>query len=238
MAALLARRERLPARRVRHRFGIVVPAHDEETVLPLLLESLNRLAYPKELYEVIVVADNCRDETARIAREGGARVHERTDPEHCGKGHALSWALTRLVREGCHDAFVVLDADSQPAPDLLAHLDAALEDGALAAQAYCVVGNAAESWRTALMAGDLALVHFLRPLARRALRTSAGLQGNGMCLTRALLEAVPWSAVSVAEDQEYHLRLVHAGVHVAFVPEALVPTVMQVTMRDARAQEL
>src|SRR5262249_61331498 len=81
MAALLARRERLPARRVRHRFGVVVPAHDEEAVLPLLLESLNRLAYPKELYEVIVVADNCRDETARIAREGGARVQERMDPE-------------------------------------------------------------------------------------------------------------------------------------------------------------
>jgi hypothetical protein len=121
---------------------------------------------------------------------------------------------------------------------MLAHLDTALQAGAQAAQAYCAVGNAAESWRTALMAGDLALVHLLRPLGRGVLRTSAGLQGNGMCLTRALLEALPWGAVSVAEDQEYHLRLVRAGLRVVFVPEAEVPTVMQATMRTARAQEL
>src|SRR5207249_10260561 len=86
-----------------------------------------------------------------------------------------------------HDAFVILDADSRPAADLLVHLGAALRDGALAAQAYCAVGNAAESWRAALMAGDLALVHLLRPLGRRALGGSAGLQGHGMCLTRELL---------------------------------------------------
>jgi 1,2-diacylglycerol 3-beta-glucosyltransferase len=238
VAALLAPREGGARRRPRHRFGVVIPAHDEEAVLGLLLGALSRVTYPRDLYEVIVVADNCGDATARIARARGASVLERSDPAHRGKGHALRWALAGLVREARHDAYVILDADSQPAPDLLLHLDAALQDGAVAAQAYCVVGNAGESWRTALMAGDLALVHFLRPLARRRLGTSAGLQGNGVCLTRKVLEAVPWEAVSVAEDHEYHLRLVRAGIRVIFVPEAEVPTVMQARMRDARAQEL
>ncbi|PYM53775.1 MAG: glycosyl transferase, partial [Candidatus Rokuibacteriota bacterium] len=214
------------------------PAHDEEAVLPSLLNALDRLDYPRPLYEVIVIADNCGDATARIAREHGARVLERTDLTRRGKGQALGWALDPLVREGRHDAFVILDADSRPAADLLVHLGAALRDGALAAQAYCAVGNAAESWRAALMAGDLALVHLLRPLGRRALGGSAGLQGNGMCLTRELLRAVPWDTVSVAEDQEYHLRLVRAGIRVVFVPRAVVHTVMQTTMRTARAQEL
>jgi 1,2-diacylglycerol 3-beta-glucosyltransferase len=237
-SALFARRSPAGARRPRHRFGVVVPAHDEEAMLPLLLDALARLTYPKELYDIIVVADNCHDRTAGIADARGARVLERTDPERRGKGYALSWAFGGLLKEGRHDAFVILDADSEPTPGLLAHLDAALQDGARAAQAYCAVGNGTESWRAALMAGDLALVHFLRPLGRKALGASAGLQGNGMCLTREVLDAVPWNAVSATEDQEYHLRLVRSGIRVVFVPEAQVPTVMQVTMRAARTQEL
>jgi 1,2-diacylglycerol 3-beta-glucosyltransferase len=237
VAGMCARSKPRGARRPQHRFAIVVPAHDEASVLPTLLSGVAKLSYPRELYEVVVVADNCHDATASIARERGARVLERTDPRR-GKGHALSWALGRLTEEGRHDAVVVLDADSVLVPTLLTDLDAALQDGALAAQAYCRVGNGESSWRTALMAGDLALVHYLRPLARGTLGASAGLQGNGMCLTRQVLEAEPWDAVSVTEDQEYHLRLVHRGIRVVFVPAAEVPTTMQVTMRDARAQEL
>jgi cellulose synthase/poly-beta-1,6-N-acetylglucosamine synthase-like glycosyltransferase len=236
-AALLGRRSPRGGAPPRHRFAIVVPAHDEEAVLPGLLDGLQPLAYPRALHELVVIADNCRDGTAALARERGVRVLERTDPRR-GKGHALSWALARLLAEGRHDAFVILDADSVLTPSLLITLDAALQRGALAAQAYCTVGNGDTSWRTALMAGDLALVHFLRPLGRRALGASAGLQGNGMCLTRQVLEAVPWTAVSITEDQEYHLRLVHAGIEVTFVPDAEVPTTMQVSMRAARAQEL
>jgi cellulose synthase/poly-beta-1,6-N-acetylglucosamine synthase-like glycosyltransferase len=237
LAALCGRRDRPASRPPRHRFGVLVPAHDEAAVLPTLIDGVGGLSYPEALREVIVVADNCHDATAAIAASRGVRVLERTDPRR-GKGHALSWALGRLLGEGRHDAFVVLDADSVLQPDLLTHLDAALQDGALAAQAYCTVGNGSQSWRTALMAGDLALVHYLRPLGRRALGASAGLQGNGMCLTRQVLEAVPWEAVSITEDCEYHLRLVRSGMNVVFVPSAEVPTIMQPTMRAARAQEL
>jgi GT2 family glycosyltransferase len=237
-AAVAGRRRAGPPPRARNRMAVLVPAHDEAEVLPGLLDALAALDYPPALREVIVVADNCRDGTAALARARGVRVLERDDPRRRGKGHALAWAFARLLPERRHDAFVVLDADSQPAPDLLHHLDRALQEGAAAAQAYCAVGNARASWRTALMAADLALVHYLRPLGRQALGGSAGLQGNGSCLTRRALRAVPWDAVSVAEDQEHHLRLVRAGLRVRFVPGALVWTLMQTTMRAARAQEL
>src|SRR5262245_34327063 len=119
-------RSRPPARR----FGILVPAHDEETVLPALLGAVDRLDSPRSLYEVIVVAGTCPAATARIARERGARVLERASLSQRGKGHALRWVLDHLLPEARHDAFVVLDADSRPAPDLLVHLDAALQGGA------------------------------------------------------------------------------------------------------------
>jgi cellulose synthase/poly-beta-1,6-N-acetylglucosamine synthase-like glycosyltransferase len=222
----------------RHRFAVVVPAHNEAATLPTLLRTLADLAYPRDLYEVVVVADHCTDATAAVARAAGARVLERESGGRGGKGQALGWAFGALLPERRHDAFVILDADSRPVPALLARLDGALRRGARAAQGYCSTGNPRESWRTALMAADLALVHYLRPLGRRALGGSAGLQGNGSCLTAAVLRRVPWRTRSVAEDQEYHLRLVMAGVDVCFVPGAEVRTVMEPTLEAAEGQEL
>ncbi len=237
-AAAVARPARRAPRAPRHRFAVVVPAHNEAAMLPELLAALDALDYPRPRYEVIVVADNCDDGTAVVALAHGARVLQRRDPTRRSKGAALGWAFARLLPERRHDAFVILDADSRPAPDLLTELDLALQAGARVVQAYCAVGNADESWRTALMAADMALIHYLRPAGRQALGASAGLQGNGICLTRAVLREVPWETASVAEDQEYHLRLVFHGIRSVFVPRAVVETVMEPTMKTARSQEL
>lgn len=225
-------------REPRHRFAVVIPAHNEAGTLPRLLARLAELEYPRPRYEVIVVADNCEDETAAVALAGGARVLTRTDRSRRSKGHALGWAFAQLLPERRHDAFVVLDADTQPEPDFLVHLDRALRAGASVAQAYSAVGNARESWRTALMAADMALIHYLRPAGRQALGGSADLQGSGICLTRAVLREVPWETSSVAEDREYHLRLLARGIHAVFVPEAVVYTVMEPSLETARGQEL
>ncbi|MEP6776771.1 MAG: glycosyltransferase family 2 protein, partial [Chloroflexota bacterium] len=62
------------------RFAILIPAHEEELVVGSLLESVNKLDYPRDLYTVHVVADHCSDHTAVIARGLGATVHDRSDP--------------------------------------------------------------------------------------------------------------------------------------------------------------
>lgn len=239
LAALAGRGRRAPAAGPpRRHLAIVVPAHNEAATLPGLLRALGALDYPRALHQVVVVADHCTDATADVARAAGARVLERTDGERGGKGLALGWAFEKLLADDRLDAVVILDADSRPVPGLLRALDGALERGAHAAQGFCSTGNPRESWRTALMAVDLALVHYLRPLGRQALGASVGLQGNGSCLTRAALDRVPWRTRSVAEDQEYHLRLVLAGLRARFVPEAVVETVMEPTLAAADAQEL
>jgi cellulose synthase/poly-beta-1,6-N-acetylglucosamine synthase-like glycosyltransferase len=88
------------------------------------------------------------------------------------------------------------------------------------------------------MAADMALIHYLRPAGRQALGGSADLQGSGICLTRAALREVPWETDSVAEDREYHLRLLFDGIHAVFVPESVIYTVMEPSMETARGQEL
>src|SRR5262249_33750666 len=103
------------------RFALLVPAHNEEAVIGKLLESLSELDYPADQYTVHIVADNCTDTTAELARASGyALVHERSDQEKRGKGFALSWLLEQLEKDQLtYDAYIVLDADSVVDPAFL-----------------------------------------------------------------------------------------------------------------------
>lgn len=206
----------------RLRFDIIVPAHDEELGVAATVQSLLALDYPKDLYRVIVVADNCTDATARVAAAAGALVLERHDPARRGKGHALAHAFARVLEQARADAVVVIDADTTASPNLLRAFSARLGAGAHAAQAAYGVQNPEASWRTRLMVIALDLFHGLRSLARERLRLSAGLRGNGMAFSCAVLRRVPPAAFSIVEDVEYGIALGEAGHRVHYVPEATV----------------
>lgn len=195
-AALLAPR-RTPARgqAPTHRFAVLIPAHNEERLLPSLLENLGQLEYPAELRQVHVVADNCTDRTAELARQGGATVHERFDAELRGKGYALEWLLARLQpQSNDYDAIVILDSDSIVSANFLAVMDARLARGEQAVQAYYAVRDPAGSWSASLRSVALAALHFLRPLARSVVGGSTGLKGNGMVFNTEIIKQYRWSA--------------------------------------------
>jgi cellulose synthase/poly-beta-1,6-N-acetylglucosamine synthase-like glycosyltransferase len=237
LAALLARRSAPPATAATRRFAILVPAHDEETVIGRLLRSLDGLDYPRDRFDVCVVADNCSDRTADIARGFGARVYERVDDVERAKGFALRWLLARLRAEGrLYDAFVVLDADSVVQPNMLRALDARLGAGSQVVQIYYSVLNAQASAVAGLRYAALAAVHYVRPLGRAALSWSCGLKGNGMCFSAPVLEQFAWNWFTLAEDVEFHLALVQAGVRVDFAWETCVRADMPVTLAQAATQ--
>jgi cellulose synthase/poly-beta-1,6-N-acetylglucosamine synthase-like glycosyltransferase len=214
-----------------------VPAHNEEAVLGRLLASLSRLDYPRRRYDVYVVADNCTDGTAALARAAGALVYERTHATERGKGFALRWLLGKVRdAELGYDAYIVLDADSVVAPSFLRSMDARLEASSEVIQAYYTVLNAGESPLAALRSAALAAIHYLRPLGRAALGLSCGLKGNGMCFAAPVLERFAWRWFTLAEDVEFHLALVHDGVRVDFAPEACVWAEMPVSLAQAASQ--
>ncbi len=206
----------------RFRFRILIPAHNEERLLPDLLASLEKLDYPKDLFHVHVVADNCTDQTARLVQQSSARVHLRTDRQHLGKGYALNWLMEQLKQAGePHDALVFLDADSVVSPNFLQVMSNHLERGERAIQAYYAVRNPEQSWTGSLRYAALAVLHFLRPQGRMALGTSAGLKGNGMVFSADLTKRYTWSS-SLTEDIELHMALLLDGERVTFAPEAVV----------------
>ncbi len=220
----------------RQRFLILIPAHDEERLLPALLASIARLDYPPDLVAVHVVADNCTDNTAALARAAGATVHERRDPAQAGKGQALNWLLERLPQARQPDTAVVfLDADSVVSSNFLQVMAARLERGQLAIQAYYGVRDPDRSPAAGLRYAALAALHYLRPQGRMVLGASAGLKGNGMVFAAALVPQVLWTA-NVTEDIELHMALLLDGVRVRFAPDAVVWGEMPDTLADSRTQ--
>jgi cellulose synthase/poly-beta-1,6-N-acetylglucosamine synthase-like glycosyltransferase len=237
LGAALNRRRVRPSPPETRRICILIPAHNEQLLLGTVLDRLHTLDYPGECYRVVVIADNCTDATAKVAREHGAEVLERTDAIRRGKGYALDWALCQLLPDPRRfDAFLILDADSVLSPNFLAVMNAALAQGHGAIQGRYDVLNVEESWRTRLMACALALAHYVKPLGRNTFGLSDGLKGNGMCFSRETLERVPWSGESITEDIEYTLRLVQQGIRVEFAPEAVVRAQMPTGGRQAATQ--
>jgi len=216
------------------RFRIVIPAHDEAAGIASTIENLRSLDYPRDLFDILVIADNCTDDTAIRAREAGAAVLERRDDAQRGKGYALKYAFEQLPET--IDAVVVIDADTVVSPNLLRAFAARLDLGARAAQADYAVRNAGAGWRTRLMAIAFGAFHIVRSRARERMGVSAGLRGNGMCFTASVLREVPHDAFSIVEDVEYGIRLGHAGHRVFYADEAHVYGEMVSSAKSARSQ--
>jgi len=235
--ALLARRVAAPtAPAAWTRFAVVVPAHDEEAGIGATVASLRAMRYPPDRFRVLVVADNCSDDTAGRAAAAGAAVLERHDAERRGKGYALAHAFDHVAADGWADAVVVVDADTLVSENLLAAFAARLAAGAQAVQAEYGVRNALASWRTRLMTLAFALFHGVRSLARERLSLSCGLRGNGMAFSCRVLRQVPHRAFSIVEDAEYGIALGLAGHRVWYAWEAHVRGDMASSERASRSQ--
>ena len=131
---------------------------------------------------------------------------------------------------------MVIDADTVVEADLLTRLDAHFEAGSKVVQVYYTVLNVGESPVAALRYAALAAVHYLRPLGRARLGLSCSLKGNGMGFLSEVLEQHGWEWFTLAEDVEFHLALVQAGLRVDFVPETTVLADMPVTFAQAESQ--
>ncbi len=236
-AAALVPSRKVPAAESMRHFRIVIPAHNEALVLEPVLRRLTNVTYPRNHFEIVVVADNCTDNTAEVARRCGVRVIERRDHVNRGKGQALAYAF-RALRGEAFDAYVILDADTFAAPALLTVFNRYLEAGQRTIQAHYDVLNPFENGRTTLMYVAFQIFNYVRPLGRRNLGLSTGLKGNGMCFAKSVIDNYPWTAFSLAEDIEYTTTLLLNGEEIIFAPEARVSAQMPVLRGQATSQRV
>ena len=238
IAGLFYRKISLDGVSPKSRFAVLVPAHNEEVILPRLLKTLETVDYPQEMFSVFVVADNCTDGTAASASGSvNCEVFERQNDELIGKGYALQWLLDQIAdRSDQFDSYVFLDADCEISPNTLRVMDARLQQGELAVQGYYATANPTESWVSSLRYIALALLHHTRPSGREALGVSCGLFGTGMALHKSVIERFGWQTHGLAEDIEYFMLLAENGVRVSFAREAEILSAMPASLRASRTQ--
>ncbi|NWJ45881.1 MAG: glycosyltransferase family 2 protein [Chloroflexi bacterium] len=221
---------------------IMIPAHDEALTLPATLQHFNMLSLDragKVKPRIVVIADNCTDNTAELAREVGVEVYERFDTENRGKGHALRWAFEKLPQDfPAYEAVVIFDADTVPHAEFMIEAAAAYSRGVSVMQGRYDVLDPHETWRSSLTYVAFALFNHVRPLGRAVLKLSDGLKGNGMLISRKVLEKLPWNAYSLVEDIEYTSRLVQADMKVEYVPEAKLYGQAAASSKQALSQRL
>lgn len=204
-------------------FALVVAAHNEENVISYTIESLKNLEYPKELYDIFVIADNCTDDTAEVARKAGALVHERTDTTLKGKGYALAWMFDRIFKmDKKYDAVAVFDADNLVSSNFLSRMNDMLCEGHKAIQSYLDIKNPYDSWVTLTYSMMYWITNKMFNQTRHNLNMWCTIGGTGFCLDTEVLKQIPWDATCLAEDLEYTVKLVLNDIRVSWCGDAAI----------------
>lgn len=220
-------------------FAILVAAHNEEQVVGALMENLKLLDYPKELYDVFVICDNCTDKTADIVRAHGMNACERTNPNLRGKGYAIEWMLKELwAMPRQYDAIVMFDADNLAHTNFLSEMNNDLCTGARVIQGYIDTKNPEDSWITAAYGVSYWYINRLWQLSRHNLNMANFLGGTGMCFETNLLKEMGWGATSLVEDLEFTMRCTQRNVYPRFNYDAKVYDEKPLTFKASSRQRL
>jgi len=233
----LARRRPHPAPAPRNRFVVVILAHDESVLIRATVRSVLANAYPEALRDVVVVADNCGDDTAVQARLAGATCFERVDPDRRGKPWALNWIFGKLDLS-CYDGVAIVDADTVVDAGFLRAMDERLQRAERAIQGYYGVLNPDDSWLTRLAGLPASLNNYFLYPGKQALGLSCSLAGNGMVFDATLIRRLGWNAFTLSEDWEFYLILALDDVRVTSAPDAVIYGQVARSLELGRAQRI
>lgn len=223
------------------RYAFIIPARNEEKVIANLIECIRKQDYPQELIEIFVVADNCTDDTARIARECGAHVYEHVSETERTKGFGLRYLFRELEKEmdikESFYAYTVFDADNVPAPDFLEKMNNYLQaTGVDESVGYRNSKNLSENWISA-MCGVQAFGHSVNGLrARSMLNTAQEIYGPSLTLRSHVLADGGWKWTTLTEDLEAVMDLTARGYKTGYTEEAVFyeeqPTTIKLLWRQ------
>lgn len=219
------------------RIAVIVPAHNEELLALNLCENLTQIEYPKDLYKIHIIADNCSDGTADICKSFPFQLLIRKSESQKGKGYALKWAFDNIDLVE-YDAVLIVDADTFVKPDILKVLSMHLFKGENAIQCYIEVPNRRESWFTQIVYVSRTINNLLYHYTKYKLGLTSYLMGSGMCFSTELLKQKNWDAFSLAEDWEYFARLIEEENMIHFAVDAIVFQMESRSIKQATSQRL
>lgn len=228
-------RKKKPVAEPKTKFAVLVAARDEENVIGALVDSLVKQDYPDALYDIIVIPNNCTDDTEGAAIRAGAKIFHCEEPVK-SKGEVLHQVFDKLMGTG-YDAYCVFDADNVVDSAFLARMNDVVVAGGLAAKSRQCALNPYDNWVSGCYDLYFENINLLHSRARAAFPLSAKLVGTGFMVTDELMQRLGgWNTVTITEDLEFAAQCAAIGVQVHYVPEALTldeePLSFRVSMRQ------
>lgn len=213
---------RFPQAKVNHRYGIIIAARNEENVIGQLLESIQGQTYPSEYLTTFVVADNCTDRTAEVARKHSAVCYERFNSDKRTKGFALQYLFGRIEQDygiDTFDGYIIFDADNILNPDYMEKMNNAFDSGEKIITSYRNTKN----WGNSCIAASYAL-HWMRTVrlenrAKSVLGMACRIQGTGFMFANELVKN-GWQYTDLTEDRAFCADAVRKGYRISYQNEA------------------
>lgn len=209
-----------------NRFAVLISARNESGVIKQLLDSIKSQTYPSELVDIYVVADNCTDNTAEIARECGANVYERFDTVNVGKGYALNYLLREISRkynDEHYDGFFVFDADNVLDPHYIEEMNKTFSSGYDILTSYRNSKNYGDNWISAGYS-----LWFLREskylnYSRMLMNTSCAISGTGFMFSKEIAKELNgWKYYLLTEDIEFTVDHVINNYKIGYAKNAVL----------------
>lgn len=201
------------------KFRILIACRNEENVIANLLHSIKHQNYPKDLYEVCVIPNNCTDNTKGIASELGARIIDCYGDCKC-KGDALRYAFEYMKTED-FDAYVIFDADNVVHPNFLKRMDDALQSGYKVAQGYRDSKNPKDNWISGSYSIYYWMQNFFFNRARMNVKASASINGTGFIIKKEIIDSYGFDTLTLTEDIEFTAQCAINNIQIGFVEDAI-----------------
>lgn len=218
------------------KFAVIIPARNEERVIGNLIESLKAQNYPKELYDIFVIPNNCDDKTEEIAIEKEAQIINCAIPVK-SKGDVLRYTFNYL--EPCnYDAYIIFDADNIVHPEFLSKANGAVLEGYNVAQGYRDSKNPEDSW----ISDCYSLHYWIQNIFLNQVRMNANLSsfinGTGVIITKNFIEEHGYQAETMTEDIELAVQCAIKKEKIAFVEEAITYDEQVTSLKESLKQRL
>ena len=208
-----------------HKFVCILPAHNEEAVIGNLIKSLQKQNYPRDKYDILVIADNCTDKTEQISKDLGAKVFVRKedDPKKRTKGYALQKCLGKMLQDKNmdYDAFCVFDADNIVDENFLTAMNKHLCYGEEVVQGYRDIKNPNDSWISAGYALFYWMMNRFYHLARYNAGLSPLMNGTGFMVKFDCIRDTGWDTNTLTEDIEFSLKTIIQGKKLGWATDAI-----------------
>ncbi len=232
------KKKQYPKSEIKGRVAYIIPAHNEANVIYNTVKDLvENQDYPKELYDVYVIADNCTDDTATLAESAGAKViiHNDPNPDHHMAAYPIQYAINYLmeIQENPYDFILRIDADNHVNPEFTSLMNDAFQSGVDLARSYEGSINATQNFFTKACSLFYIFDSRYGSRVRERVGIAAHINGSGSMMSmRMLKKCGGFDALSISEDAEFNFNRMLEGYKGHYVEDAICYEDMPASFKD------